>query len=267
MDREIPVSKNRHFIIDLLRRAQKFHCPVTTSWQMDVTSLNEARIGERIDGRPLGMTALLVKATALTLKAHPRLNHHLFTGLLRRREVAFGTVDCTLIVMRRGRGGERILLPLLLREADKMSVQEIQKIIDHHRSARLEDLPQFRAIARLRSLPRVMLSWFSYKSRSDPAFYRRYFGTYGMSEMAVADFGPRGGNVVANTASAFVIGPLFAMEQPGPQGRRIRMMQGISLVSDHYIIDGIDILAGMRTLERLLADPARLGLGDPRHGG
>ena len=114
---------------------------------------------------------------------------------------------------------------------------------------------------RLKKMPRIALAWFSYKSRSDHRFYQKYIGTYGISEMAVGSFGPRGGHVIANTASAFVIGPLF--DAPETENGQIvmRKKQGISLISDHYIIDGIDILRGMKTLEKLLGNPDRLGLG------
>jgi pyruvate/2-oxoglutarate dehydrogenase complex dihydrolipoamide acyltransferase (E2) component len=37
-------------------------------------------------------------------------------------------------------------------------------------------------------------------------------------------------------------------------------MQGITLIVDHYILDGVDILRGMRTLHKLLQTPARLGI-------
>jgi pyruvate/2-oxoglutarate dehydrogenase complex dihydrolipoamide acyltransferase (E2) component len=260
MDEVVPLTKNRHFVIDLLTRATKFHCPVTTAWQFDVEDLNHARLAHRVNERPLSMTACLIKATGMTLKAHPRLNHHLFTGLFRRYEVSFETVCCTLIVMRRGPNGERILLPLLIDRVDEMSVIDIQKAIDKHRYGKLEHLPQFAAAERIKSLPRLALSWFSFKARSDHRFYRRYFGTYGISEMATGAFGPRGGHVVANTASAFVIGPRFQHAEMRNGALTSRLMQGITLVSDHYIIDGIDIMLGMKTFEKLLSDPRRLGL-------
>jgi pyruvate/2-oxoglutarate dehydrogenase complex dihydrolipoamide acyltransferase (E2) component len=109
-------------------------------------------------------------------------------------------------------------------------------------------------------MPRLALSWFSYKTRSDHRFYRKYFGTYGISEMAVGSFGPRGGHVVANTATAFVIGPLFDAPETENEQIVMREKQGITLISDHFVLDGVDILEGMRTLERLFRDPARLGL-------
>jgi pyruvate/2-oxoglutarate dehydrogenase complex dihydrolipoamide acyltransferase (E2) component len=261
VDRIIRLSGNRHFILDLLARARRFHCSVSTAWQFDVTDLDAARQTIRVNGRPLGMTACLIKATGLVLAANPRLNRHLFTGPWKRYEVQFDTVSCTLIIMRKAGKGERILLPLTIERCDQLDVVEIQHLIDRHRFGKLETLPQFQAIERLKKLPRIALRWFSYKARSDHRFYRRYFGTYGMSEMSVGAFGPRGGHVVANTASAFVVGPLFDLPEVVEGKVRVRRMQGVNVVSDHYVLDGVDILYGMRTLERILAWPERLGIG------
>ena len=206
------------------------------------------------------MTACIIKATSLVLRAHPRFNHHLFAGLFRRYEVAFDSICCNLIVMRRGKNRERLLFPLLLERSDELSVTEIQEIIDHHRYGKLDDLEQFQAMERVKKMPRIALSWFSYKCRSDYRFYRKYFGTYGISEMAVGSFGPRGGHVIANTAAAFVIGPLFDVPEYENGQILTRKIQGITLISDHFVVDGVDILEGMRRLDRLFRNPANLGL-------
>ena len=42
-----------------------------------------------------------------------------------------------------------------------------------------------------------------------------------------------------------------------------RKTLGIMLVADHYVLDGVDILEGMRTLGKLLRDPSALGLDAP----
>lgn len=260
MDRVIPISKNRTVIIDLLTRAKRFHCPVTTAWQFEAEALERARKKVEVNGRPLSMTACIVKATSQLLRIHPRFNHHIFTGMFRRYEVAFDRVCCTLIVRRRDQDGEHVLFPLMLERSDEISIEEIQEIIDHHKNGKIEDLPQFQTMERVKKMPRLALSWFSYKARSDYRFYRRYFGTYGISEMAVGSFGPRGGHTIANTAAAFVVGPLFDTPEVEDGKIVMRKMQGITLIADHFVLDGVDILTGMNTLGRLLKNPAKLGL-------
>lgn len=260
MDRITPISKNRAVIIDLLTRAKKFHCPTTTAWQFDAEALDQARKKVLVNERPLSMTACIIKATSLFLKIHPRFNRHVFSRVFRRYVVAFDKICCTMIVRRQSKDGEQMLLPLMLESSDELTVTEIQEIIDHHRHCKLEELSQFQAFERVKKMPRIALSWFSYKSRSDHRFYRKYFGTYGISEMAVGSFGPRGGHTIANTATAFVIGPLFDVPEAENGQIVMRKKQGITLISDHFIIDGMDILAGMKTLEGLLGNPDKLGL-------
>jgi pyruvate/2-oxoglutarate dehydrogenase complex dihydrolipoamide acyltransferase (E2) component len=258
--REVPFTRNRQVIYDLMTRANRFHCPVSTCWEFDVGRLAQARREVRVDGRALSMVACVVKATGLLLEKHPKFNRHMFHGLFRKRLIEWDVITATLIVMRKGPEGERMLFPLLIERCNELSVIEIQEIIDRHRYGPLEDLPQVQAMERVKRLPRLALSWFSYKTRSDPRFYQRYFGTFGVSQMAAGSFGPLGGHTVANTGAAFLIGPL----DDRPHVRRgeltVRKTLGMMLVADHYVLDGIDMLEGMRTLKKLLADPAALGV-------
>jgi pyruvate/2-oxoglutarate dehydrogenase complex dihydrolipoamide acyltransferase (E2) component len=260
--RIVPWTANRQVIYDLLTRAKTWHAPVSTCWDYDAAALCAARRALRVDGRVVGLPACVVKATALVLERFPQLNRHLFHGLLGKYVVEFGTIRCTLIVMRRGAGKERLLFPVNLERANELSVEEIQRTIDHHRFAPLEELPQLRTLERLKRLPRLALRWFSWKVRSDHRFYARHFGTYGVSCMARGEFGPLGGSTLANTGAAFLIGPLRQVPQVRA-GRVVpRPMLGVMLVADHYLLDGMDMLEAMAYLRRLIATPTRLGLPD-----
>lgn len=66
--------------------------------------------------------------------------------------------------------------------------------------------------------------------------------------------------MIANTAAAFVIGPLFDAPEVEDGKIVMRKMQGITLIADHFVLDGVDILMGMRTLGKLIKNPAKLGL-------
>ena len=246
-----------------MTRAKRFHCPVSTGWEFDVERLCAARKQVRVDGRQLSMAACVVKATSLLQERHPRFNRHLFHSLFGRRfEVAFEEIACTLVVLRRDAQGERMLFPLLIPRSNELSVVEIQRLIDKHKYSPLDELPQVRALERVKRLPRAALSYFSFKARSDPEFYLKYFGTFGVSQMAAGSFGPVAGHTIANTASAFLIGPLA--ERPHVKGGELttRKTLGIMLVADHYVLDGVDILEGMRSMGKLLRDPSALGLED-----
>lgn len=263
MARIVPFTKNREVVYDLLTRAKRFHCPVTTTWELDVEALEAARRRVRVNGRVLGLTACLARATALTVERHPKLNHHLFHGLLRKYEVAFEEIRCQLVIVRRTPSRERILLPLIIERANERSAVEIQEVVDHHRFAPLEELPQFAAFERLKRLPRFVLSWLSYKVRSDHRVYARYFGTYGLSTLTGRGVGPLATSTYANTCAAFVVGGVTERAQVrGGQVVAAKVLP-VAFVTDHYLLDGLDMVEPMTTLRALLRDPTRLGLPGP----
>ncbi len=268
MDRVAPLSPHREVIYDLLTRAKRFHCPVSSSWELEVDALERARARLRAAGRPVGVTACLVKATALVLERYPRLNRHLFHGLWRKYEVAFEAIRCQLVVVRRGPAGERVLLPLIVERANERTVEEVQAEIDRHRTAPLEELPQFQALLRVARLPRLALSWFSFRCRSDHRTYARYFGSYGLSALAAHGGSALALHSVANTGAAFLLGGV----QERAVARRGQVVAApvlpLAVIVDHYLIDGLEVMEAVGHLRRLLADPARLGLpGDPPAGG
>jgi len=258
--REVPFTRNREFIYDLLTRAKRYHCSVSGGFDFEVDALLASIAASRAAGRPASLVSALVRATSLLLEQFPRLNHHLFHGLLRKREVAFDEVSCNLVLMRKGEGRERILLPLVIRRSNERSVEDVQRAIDHHKRAPLDALPEVAAIRRLERLPRLALTWFSYKARSDPAFYLRHFGTFGLSSLVTRGWGGTCASTLANTASAFLPGTL-ADRALVEEGRVVvRKVLSVLFVGDHFLIDGNEMLLAMKHLRRLLREPALLGL-------
>lgn len=266
MTRVVPFSKNRETIFDFLARARRFHATVTSVHEIDVTELMAALARRRAEGRPLSLLAVLVKATALVVERYPRLNHHLFHGPLGKYEVDFEEICCTVIVLRK-REGELVLLPVNVEHPERRSVDDIEALLATHRHQPLETLPGFRGLERLQRLPRPALRLFSYLCRSRHRFYRRYFGTYGISPLLREnDDGVIEGRpgipttTFANTACAFI--PASVADHPRVVDGTIvaRKMLTTLMALDHYLVDGHDGFLAVRHLERLLADPARLGI-------
>jgi pyruvate/2-oxoglutarate dehydrogenase complex dihydrolipoamide acyltransferase (E2) component len=267
MTKLVPRSANRDAIYDLLTRAKRYHATLTNTLDLDVGPLYAALERARAAGRVVGFIPSLVKATSLLMVKYPRLNHHLFHGLFRRYEVDFEEVSANLVLMRKGEGDEKILLPLVLRHSDRMTVDEITTTIVHHMTAPLESLEQFAAIQRVKKLPRLALRWFSYKCRSDHRHYLKYFGTYGFSPLLHEDV--RGvaesnlgvsGHSIANTASVFF--PFSVRDKPIAVAGRVELQKTLAIIIgiDHFVVDGYDaVLAGLY-LQKLLAEPALLGL-------
>lgn len=265
--RVVPFTKNREAIYDLLARAKRFHATLSTNLDFDVTELLEAIARGRAAGRQVGFLAALVKATGLVLRRHPRLNHHLFHGLFRKVEVDFEEIACQIVILRQAPHGEKVLLPVVIPGSDALSVDEIQAILHHHQTAPLETLPQIAAVERYKRLPRALMKVFSYKCRSDPRFYRRYFGTYAISPLLVEEDGIvkesvlcRSAHSISNVCCAFF--PLAVGDQPAVVDGQVtsRKILSIMMACDHYLVDGHDLFFAGHYLRLLLERPGRLGL-------
>jgi pyruvate/2-oxoglutarate dehydrogenase complex dihydrolipoamide acyltransferase (E2) component len=258
-------SPNREFLADQLMRAKRFHCSVNLVYEFDLTDTLVALDEARRAGREVGLMALLVKATALLMEKHPRLNRHVFHRMFHRAEVAFEHISCTLIVGRQGPAGEELLFPVLIRDTHRLTIAEIHRVILLHKHQELSDLPQMAGFRRIQRMSWLARKYFSYKARSDPRFYERYFGTYGLSSNLRHGWGPIGGAAVANTAVAFVPGALRDLPGVIAGEIRVRRVLSMGLILDHYLLDGAEVARAMDDLRPMLESPALLrdGSGVP----
>lgn len=257
--KEIPFTKNRIVVADLMVRARKFHMPVTVMCEYDVTELLARLERERERGKPVGLAAFAAAATSKLLEQQPRLNHHLFTDAFgRKREIAFDEISCTLVVQRTSRTGEEILLPLVLRGTNRMSAWEIHERVRHHKRGDVETLRQFRDMQRVKRLPSLALKYFSYKARSDPEFYLKYFGTYGLSSLVSYGGSAFAMSTIANTTAAFFPGTI--KERPMVVGGAIvpRSVMNFGFVFDHFIVDGLDMVRAGEGLRELMENPNKV---------
>jgi pyruvate/2-oxoglutarate dehydrogenase complex dihydrolipoamide acyltransferase (E2) component len=266
MPRVTRLTKNRETIYDFLARAKRFHATATSVHELDVTALLEAVAARRAAGDPASFLAAFVKATGMVLARYPRLNRHLFHALGTKYEVAWDEIVCTLVVLRKD-AGELILLPANLARPDARSVAEIEGEIRRLRRTPLAELEEFQGMQRLKRLPRAAMRGFSYLCRSHHGFYRRFFGTYGVSPLlqendgGVIDSGigvPT--SVNANTCVVFL--PASVADRPRVVDGQVvpRKVLTMMLGLDHFLVDGHDGFLAVRFLEKLLAEPARLGL-------
>lgn len=254
--REVELTPNRLLIHDLLVRARRFHAPVTASVELDVTETRARFQAERRAGRRVGLTTYLIRATAMLVREAPVLQRHLFTTWYgKKREVTFDQISCTLIVARKGPTGETMLLPVLIRDVDRRSWEELDQLVTDHRDRPLEELEQYQALERVKRAPRLALTWFSYKARSDPEFYSRYFGTYGLSSL-VDPGGPANAmSTYANTAVAFL--PSTLRKRPWVHRGQIvpREILNMSVVIDHNLVDGAEALRLGHRMRDLIEQP------------
>jgi len=251
----IPWTQNRDVIYDLLTRAKKFHCPCSATLEIDVTQTLALIEKARSEKKDIGLVSFLVKVTSLLLEKHPRLNHHLFHGFWGKKEVAFDHISCTLIVQRNHPKGEEILFPLVLRNSNEMKIAEIHEAIRYHKRTPLKELPQMKAIQKVKSLPKWAIRLFSYKTRSDPKFFEKYYGTYGLSSVIQPDGPGVAGHAIANTCASFVPGTLKKKPIVVGENVVVRDVLTFGIILDHYLVDGLDALRAMDDVRNLIENP------------
>ncbi len=250
-----PFSKNRELIGDQLTRARDYHLGVSANQELDVTELLPVLEAAKQSGFPVTLVSYFIWATGQAVAKEPRINRHCFHGFFRRYEVDFEEVSCTTVVARKGDDGEEILLPLLLRNIDRMTLRGVGEALREAKTAPLASLPQFAAIQRVKSAPLLLLRWFSYKARTDPHFYIQHFGTYGVSSNLSKDHGSVGGHTAGNTGCAFIPGTLRQVPRVVDGAVVPRWVLHAVLLADHYVLDGADIARGAEALRLLLEDP------------
>jgi pyruvate/2-oxoglutarate dehydrogenase complex dihydrolipoamide acyltransferase (E2) component len=250
-----PYSKNRQVIHDLLHRATKFHMPISTTWEIDCTEAMDQLRDLRRKNVPAGFTAFLVKATAKLLEDNPQLNSHLFTKWTGKKTIVqFDDINCNVVVQREN-NGEKILLPLVVNKANKLSISEIDNIIHKYKTSDLASLPQFESFEKIKKMPFWLLTFISYKTRSDPDFYLKYYGTYGLSALySFKASGAVGGSTVANTCIAFLP---FNFATSVDNGKKRRTMR-LSIVMDHYILDGVQMSRAGHEFQKLIENPKKV---------
>jgi 2-oxoisovalerate dehydrogenase E2 component (dihydrolipoyl transacylase) len=261
--KNVPITSNRRRIYHFLRRSQRFHAPCSVSTEIDVTPLFAAIDAAKARGEQAGFTAAIVKATGLIVRAHPQFNQHLFHGLLGGRRVAqFEGVHCAAMVQRRDPEGEDVLFPAILRDADARSIADLHTTIDRYKRAPLGELPEYQMLRRLKKLPQAVRLLMAYRQRSNPAFYEKTFaGTYGISAFAGHGKVPiTTHHALAPTACSFFIGT--AMDKPWVVDGAVvvRKVLSITIVVDHFLLDGVEVVDVLSELGALLASPAALGL-------
>ena len=259
------LSPNRTFIYHLLRRSVRFHTPITVTAALDITETLARIERERARGRRVGLVSLFIKATAQALVEHPRFNQRLFHGLFGRPRIAtFDETSCNTVVAREAsEGGEELLIPMVLRHVDTMSVDEIQDEIRRYKST---PLPELRAVAknsRISKLPRWLIKLLHWKFRRDPKFLISKVGTYGVSALPHRESGVTS-TFTPTTQTVFfptsIEDRVVAIDgQPV-----VRTMLLCTVTADHFVIDGLDMQRMGRTLKRMVEDPSLLlGVEEP----
>ena len=249
-----PLTKNRLFIYHMLRRARLSHSPLSINYLWDAHDVLERLERLSQENGKVGLTALVIKATGDLLGEHPRLNTRLFRGLSRLPLVSYRHVSCSTVVARKDSTGEEILLPLVIRNVNQLSVRQIQEQLTYYKTASLENLEQQTGVAKSKNLPDWLMYWIHRRFRSDPVFTEKQIGsTYAVSALVHRNSGAVAGHTPVIQTSFFP-GNIEERVVPYRGEPAIRKMLTFTIVVDHCVVDGSDIYqAGFSLQEKLLS--------------
>jgi pyruvate/2-oxoglutarate dehydrogenase complex dihydrolipoamide acyltransferase (E2) component len=253
-----PITNNRVFIYHFLKRTQRFHCPMTAILRIDVTDTLQRIKEMRAEGHKVSFIAYLCKATAKTIEENPRLNHRLYHTLFGRKlEASFDHISCGLLVAREAPDGEEVLLQLILKNPNEMSVEEIHRSIKENKATPLEELDSYKKLQKVRTLPRFLIPLIHFFFRSNPKHTDQSFSTYGLSSVMQPDSVILGGHTPSNQTTFFPTS--LRDEVLAINGKpEVRKVLVVGFSTDHFVVDGMDVQRATHTIRKYLEDPQTL---------
>ncbi|MEM6264774.1 MAG: 2-oxo acid dehydrogenase subunit E2 [Bacteroidota bacterium] len=231
-------SRLRGLVDDALWLGRKYpmiHCLT----EFDITLLRQQlKAHRKTTGERISINVFFIRAMALLAAETPEI-HAIRWG--NRRLAVFDQVD-VFVPMELKQNGEGVLVPYLVREADRKNCKEIQSRLEQVQqsgSLPLDSLQQ--SFTKLPTWLRRLIYqiWMAY-----PPYAQRIFGTVSVSALNMGHHRGWGIGVPFHPLSLY-IGSAFPLPSP-TQGH----MLCITLSADHRIMDGMPLVR----LAKRLAD-------------
>ncbi|MBI5780258.1 MAG: 2-oxoglutarate dehydrogenase complex dihydrolipoyllysine-residue succinyltransferase [Rhodocyclales bacterium] len=229
-EQRVPMTKLRKRIAERLLQSKNENAMLTTFNEVNMAAIIELRkkYGEKFEkehGVRLGFMSFFVKAACAALKKFPILNASVDGDDI----IYHGYIDIGIAV-----GSPRGLVVPILRDADQLSMAEIEKKI-----------AEFGAKAKDGRLSLEELTG----------------GTFSISNGGV--FGSMLSTPIINPPQSAILGIHATKDRPVVENGQIviRPINYLALSYDHRIIDGREAVLGLVTIKEALEDPARLLFG------
>ncbi|HOL65820.1 MAG TPA: 2-oxoglutarate dehydrogenase complex dihydrolipoyllysine-residue succinyltransferase, partial [Accumulibacter sp.] len=229
-EQRVPMSRLRARIAERLLQSQASNAILTTFNEVNMGPVMALRkqYGERFEkahGVRLGFMGFFVKAAVAALQKFPIINASVDGNDI----VYHGYIDIGIAV-----GSPRGLVVPILRDADQMSIADIEKKIG-----------EFGVKAKDGKLSMEDLTG----------------GTFSISNGGI--FGSMLSTPIINPPQSAILGIHATKDRPVVENGQvvIRPINYLAMSYDHRIIDGREAVLGLVTMKEALEDPARLLLG------
>lgn len=201
----------------------------------------------------ISLHAYALHCLAQSARAHPQIlsyrkGKHILT---------FEDVDLGTVVDRRLPGGARIPVAHILRNAERMSLAEINWEL--RRAQRIDPVQDdtIKLRRRVMALPGFVRGLVSRRIFGDPLWLRRFYGTIGCTNVRVPGTTQAGFALPPNVFTATIaVGWIVDRYVPGKEG--VRRMLCVTAGIDHAVVDGMGIALWARDFSRRLESAAGL---------
>lgn len=253
-----PLSRQRTFIYHLLQRAVRFHAPISVTCIFDITDLEAKIKQEREKGNAVGLVSSFIKAAALCIQKHKRLNQRLFHSFWGTPKIAtFDEISCNTVVGRTSETGEDLVLPMVLRNVDTMSVSQIQSKIREFKSKPLHELEAANQRNNISKIPRWLSKFLHWRFRREPRFLLSKVGTFAVSALPTRSL--RCTSTFTPVSQTAFIPTTIQEQMLVIEGQpKVRTTLTCSITVDHYIMDGLYLRNALVDLQKWIEDPDTL---------
>lgn len=247
-----PFPKVRELYIQVVRHGQKKRM-VHGLMDMDVTQARQ-RLREHKErtGETLSFTAFVITCLARAIDEDKSVQAY---RQGRRRLIVFDAVDVQTEVERE-ENGQKLILPLIVRAANRKTLRRIHEEIRAAQSKSLEEVEPFKPRAWLlsvmTSLPYFILNPTVSLLMKNPHRFKQFGGTVGVTSVGM--FGKGGGWGIPLVPATLMLTLGGIATRPGVVDGRIEAREYLSLTLsiDHDIVDGAPAARFSKRLKELL---------------
>lgn len=255
------VARERRPTLHFLGEIRAFS-PVFLDTEVDMTRIRAHRVAAYAEGRSYSTVAYLLHEAARVLSAHPEANAAI-RGHMRPRVARYRPVHGKL-TLDKTIGGQRVVLPVVLRHLQSSDLDRIQRQINRFRDGDPATMPEFGPARLLHRLP-LPIGRLAFRAGVRPLARR----TAAMGTFAVTSLGHRPVDSFFSVGGTTItLGVGSTRERPVARDGQVIIAptMRLSLIFDHRVIDGAeaaDVLAEIKNHLESFPDFAETAVRPP----
>jgi pyruvate/2-oxoglutarate dehydrogenase complex dihydrolipoamide acyltransferase (E2) component len=221
--------------------------------EMDVTEVRRSLRQLEAEGQDISFTAVVMHAVARAVD-EDRTMHAYRRG---NQLILFNDVDVNTQI-EVTEAAQKIVKPLLVRAANRKSIDELTKEIRAGQQPDSGDALLYRAALALVSIPRPIRRLGLRAVMSNPMWFKRFGGTVGLSSVGMFGAGGGWGIPIAPPTLMITVGGITTKPRYIDGNVQAREMLDLTISVDHAIVDGATAARFTRRLAELLEHPGPL---------